>query len=187
MLRKVVPFVAAIAALAVIAAPAAAQGPPTKIEDADASAECHGGFSGLGLKRVEIRAEGRTYTADTGEPREHSWDPYYYLQSTVKLKELYGDTWKRVPTKKVRGPGQNEYYLDTVQDSDAFPVLKRKYPRRKLTGKNRLRAVKGTATLESRRFSDGALLKTSGPLRFRKRLLSSSPVPPPYDCEAFDF
>ena len=65
--------------------------------------------------------------------------------------------------------------------------LKRKYPRRKLTGKNRLRTVKGTATLEIRRLSDGGLMKTSGPLRFRKRLLSPSPVPPPYDCEAFDF
>jgi hypothetical protein len=181
MLRKVVPFVAAIAALAVIGVPAAAQDPPTKIEGPSVEAGCYGGLRGLGLSRVEIAPEGHVYAYDPRVGGQN--EPYYYLQSTVKLKERYGRTWKQVPTRTVRGPGQFGYGIDKVQNSKAFPVLTRKYSRRKLTGKNRLRAIKGTATLEIRRFGTGALIKTSRPLRFSKRLLSTSPVPPPYDCE----
>ncbi len=155
MLRKAVPFVAAIAALAVIAVPAAAQDFDPKVKNASVSANCDGGFSGLGLNRVEIRPLGFIFAPD---PREGDQEgPYYYLQSTVKLMERYGDTWTQVPTKKVRGSGQDSSSLSPSQDRSAYPVLKRKYPRRKLTGKNRLRAVKGTATLEIRRFESSRL------------------------------
>ncbi len=145
-------------------------------------AECFGSLGPPGLNRVEIRPEARVSAfrpeGDTSD------DPYFYLQSRIKLRERYGRKWKQRPKRTVRGPSQGEGNL-TYSDASSFPVLRRTYGSRALNGPKRLRAVKGTATLEVRMVGTGALLAKVGPIRFSERFHSSS-IPgfgSMYSCE----
>jgi hypothetical protein len=159
---------ACLVALLGSAVPAAAE---TRVQTPRVTAGCYGNLGPPGLNWVEIRPEAHV-TAIRPEG-ETGTGPYFYLQSKVKLRERYGRKWKRRPKRTVRGPAQPEGTL-TYSDSSAFPVLRRTYRSRALNGPKRLRAVKGTATLEVRNVGTGALLAAVGPLRFSEKFHSSS-------------